>query len=120
MASPELDRYVAGHDCVISLVPFVHHADVVRSAIWGKANVITTSYVSPAIRELEQEAKQAGITVLNEVGVDPGVDHLYAIKTIDEVHDKGGKVRFNINRSVALLIKLGPRVLLVLWWSSGT
>ncbi|QPC76468.1 hypothetical protein HYE68_007220 [Fusarium pseudograminearum] len=92
VASPELDRYVAGHDCVISLVPFVHHADVVRSAIRGKTNVVTTSYVSPAIRELEQEAKQAGITVLNEVGVDPGVDHLYAIKTIDEVHDKGGKV----------------------------
>ncbi|EKJ70702.1 hypothetical protein FPSE_09212 [Fusarium pseudograminearum CS3096] len=92
VASPELDRHIAGHDCVISLVPFVHHADVVRSAIRGKTNVVTTSYVSPAIRELEQEAKQAGITVLNEVGVDPGVDHLYAIKTIDEVHDKGGKV----------------------------
>jgi saccharopine dehydrogenase-like NADP-dependent oxidoreductase len=92
VASPELDRYVAGHDCVISLVPFIHHAHVVRSAIRGKTNVVTTSYVSPAIRELEHEAKQAGITVLNEVGVDPGVDHLYAIKTINEVHDKGGKV----------------------------
>ncbi|KAL6922030.1 hypothetical protein ACHAPO_002792 [Fusarium lateritium] len=92
VASPELDRYIADHDCVISLVPFIHHAHVVQSAIRGKTNVVTTSYVSPAIRELEHEAKQAGITVLNEVGVDPGVDHLYAIKTIDEVHDKGGKV----------------------------
>lgn len=44
------------------------------------------------MRELDSEAKEAGITVLNEVGVDPGVDHLYAVKTIDEVHEKGGKV----------------------------
>jgi len=66
---------------------------VIRSAIKGKTQVVTTSYVSPAIRDLDQAAKDAGITVLNEVGVDPGVDHLYAIKTIDEVHAKGGKVR---------------------------
>ncbi|RBR24434.1 uncharacterized protein FIESC28_02924 [Fusarium coffeatum] len=92
VASPELDRRVAEHDLVISLVPFVYHADVVKSAIKGKTNVVTTSYVSPAIRALEDEAKRAGITVLNEVGADPGVDHLYAIKTIDEVHEKGGKI----------------------------
>jgi saccharopine dehydrogenase-like NADP-dependent oxidoreductase len=41
---------------------------------------------------LDAEAKEAGIVVLNEVGVDPGVDHLYAIKKIDEIHNKGGKV----------------------------
>jgi saccharopine dehydrogenase-like NADP-dependent oxidoreductase len=45
------------------------------------------------MRELEPAVKEAGIVVMNEVGVDPGVDHLYAIKTIDEVHAKGGKVR---------------------------
>ena len=54
--------------------------------------MVTTSYVSDAIRELEVLAKEAGIVVLNEVGVDPGVDHLYAIKKINEVHSKGGKV----------------------------
>ncbi|KAF9761494.1 hypothetical protein IL306_003790 [Fusarium sp. DS 682] len=91
-ASPELDHYIADHDLVISLVPFVHHAAIVRSAIKGRANVVTTSYVSPAIRELEDQAKEAGITVLNEVGVDPGIDHLYAIKTIGEVHEKGGNI----------------------------
>ncbi|RYP30965.1 hypothetical protein DL766_004616 [Monosporascus sp. MC13-8B] len=65
---------------------------VIRSAIKGKTQVVTTSYVSPAIKELNGAAKEAGITVLNEVGVDPGVDHLYAIKVIREVHEKGGKV----------------------------
>ena len=44
------------------------------------------------MRELEADIKNAGIVVLNEVGVDPGVDHLYAIKTINDVHSKGGKV----------------------------
>ena len=53
---------------------------------------MTTSYVSPAIKELEVAAKEAGIVILNEVGVDPGVDHLYAVKKISEVHAKGGKV----------------------------
>ncbi|KAH6678890.1 saccharopine dehydrogenase [Plectosphaerella plurivora] len=93
VASPDLDRYIKDNDVVVSLVPFVYHARVIRSAIEGKTHVVTTSYVSPAIRELDTAAKEAGIIVLNEVGVDPGVDHLYAIKTIDEVHKKGGKVR---------------------------
>lgn len=89
----ELDRHIADHDVVISLVPFIYHVDVVKSAIKSKTNVVTTSYVSPAMRELDASIKEAGITVLNEVGMDPGVDHLYAVKTIDEVHEKGGKVR---------------------------
>lgn len=42
--------------------------------------------------ELENEAKEAGITVMNEIGLDPGIDHLYAIKTIEEVHNAGGKI----------------------------
>ena len=45
------------------------------------------------MRELDAEAKSAGIIVMNEIGLDPGIDHLYTIKTIDEVHAKGGKVR---------------------------
>jgi saccharopine dehydrogenase (NADP+, L-glutamate forming) len=42
--------------------------------------------------ELEQEVKEAGITVMNEIGLDPGIDHLYAVKAIDEVHKAGGKI----------------------------
>ncbi|KAK9318603.1 Saccharopine dehydrogenase [Lipomyces starkeyi] len=89
----DLDSHVAAYDLVISLVPYVYHAAVIKSAIKGKTNVVTTSYISPAVRELEPAVKEAGIVVLNEVGLDPGIDHLYAIKTIDEVHAKGGKVK---------------------------
>ncbi|KAG0151056.1 hypothetical protein CROQUDRAFT_651573 [Cronartium quercuum f. sp. fusiforme G11] len=87
-----LDRAVSEHDLVISLVPYIHHANVIKSAIKHKKNVVTTSYVSPAMRALHDEAQKAGITVLNEVGLDPGIDHLYAVKTIDEVHQAGGKI----------------------------
>lgn len=87
-----LDAEVEKHDLVISLIPYTFHATVIKSAIRHKTNVVTTSYVSPAMLELDEEAKKAGITVMNEIGLDPGIDHLYAVKTIDEVHQAGGKI----------------------------
>ncbi|KAI0428737.1 Apo Saccharopine reductase [Xylaria sp. FL1042] len=87
-----LDAEVAKNDLVISLIPYTFHATVIKSAIRQKKHVVTTSYVSPAMLELDQQCKDAGITVMNEIGVDPGVDHLYAIKTISEVHEAGGKI----------------------------
>ncbi|APA08296.1 hypothetical protein SS1G_13213 [Sclerotinia sclerotiorum 1980 UF-70] len=87
-----LDAEVAKNDLVISLIPYTFHATVIKSAIRNKKNVVTTSYVSPAMMELDEEAKNAGITVMNEIGLDPGIDHLYAVKTIEEVHKAGGKI----------------------------
>ncbi|KEF61722.1 saccharopine dehydrogenase [NADP+, L-glutamate-forming] [Exophiala aquamarina CBS 119918] len=87
-----LDTEVAKVDLVISLIPYTFHATVIKSAIRKKKNVVTTSYVSPAMLELQDQAKEAGITVLNEIGLDPGIDHLWAVKTIEEVHKAGGKV----------------------------
>ncbi len=77
-----LDAEVAKNDLVIRLIPYTFHATVIKSAIRNKKNVVTTSYVSDAMLELDEEAKKAGITVMNEIGLDPGIDHLYAIKTI--------------------------------------
>lgn len=89
-SASSLEPAVAAHDLVISLIPYTFHAAVIKAAIKGKTHVVTTSYVSDAMRALDKEAKDAGIVVLNEIGLDPGIDHLYAIKTIGEVHDKGG------------------------------
>jgi spermidine synthase / saccharopine dehydrogenase (NADP+, L-glutamate-forming) len=91
-----LEDAVAKHDLVISLIPYTYHIAVIKAAIKSKTNVVTTSYVSPAIRELDAEAKAAGIIVMNEIGLDPGIDHLYAVKTIGNVHAKGGKVRIHV------------------------
>jgi len=64
-----LDAEVAKHDLVISLIPYTFHATVIKSAIRNKKNVVTTSYVSPAMLALDAEAKAAGITVMNEIGL---------------------------------------------------
>ncbi|OWB82944.1 hypothetical protein B5S33_g1573 [[Candida] boidinii] len=89
-----LEKEVDKYDVAISLIPYIYHANVVKAAIKsGHTNVVTTSYISPALKELEPEIKKAGITVMNEIGLDPGIDHLYAVKTIDEVHKAGGKIK---------------------------
>lgn len=73
-------------------MPYVLHPVVVDAAIAHKKPVVTTSYISPALWDLDAKAKAAGVIILNEIGMDPGVDHLYAVKTIDEVHKAGGKI----------------------------
>ena len=88
-----LDAEVAKHDLTISLVPYIFHHLVIKSGIRNKKHVVTTSYVSPQMMELDQQCKDAGITVMNEIGMDPGIDHLYAVKTIEEVHAAGGKIK---------------------------
>jgi len=90
--TPALESEVAKHDLVVSLIPYTFHAAVIKAAIKSKKHVVTTSYVSPAMEELDAAAKEAGITVMNEIGLDPGIDHLYAVKMIDEVHSKQGKI----------------------------
>ncbi|KAI4205617.1 MAG: hypothetical protein LQ346_001401 [Caloplaca aetnensis] len=87
-----LDAEVGKADVAISLIPYTYHPLVIKSAIRKKVDVVTTSYISPAITELEKDINDAGIAVMNEIGLDPGIDHLYAVKTIDEVHIAGGKI----------------------------
>lgn len=87
-----LEREIAKVGLVISLIPYTFHARVIQAAINVKRHVVTTSYVSEAMMALDQQAKDAGITVFNEIGLDPGLDHLYAVKTIHEVHQAGGKI----------------------------
>ncbi|KAL4066639.1 Saccharopine dehydrogenase-domain-containing protein [Scleroderma citrinum] len=88
-----LDELIAAHDIVIALVPHPYLSAVIKAAIKGKTHVVNTSYLFPDMKELHEEAKKAGIVVLCEIGLDPGLDHLYAVKTISEVHAKGGKIK---------------------------
>lgn len=69
-----LDAEVGKADVAISLIPYTFHPLVIKSAIRKKVNVVTTSYTSPAMVELEKDIQEAGITVLNEIGLDPGTD----------------------------------------------
>jgi saccharopine dehydrogenase-like NADP-dependent oxidoreductase len=85
---PEVERA----DLVISMLPARFHIDVARDCLELHTHLITPSYVSPEMKQLDEAAKQAGIIFLNEIGVDPGIDHMSAKKIIDEIEAKGGKL----------------------------
>jgi len=87
-----LDRLVEQHDLSVSLLPFSYHVMVAKLCIKHKKNMVTTSYVKPEMKALDAEAKAAGIIILNELGLDPGIDHMSAMRIIDIVHEKGGKI----------------------------
>jgi len=87
-----LDRLVEEHDLSVSLLPYAYHVMVAKLCIKHKKNMVTTSYVKPEMKALDAEAKAAGIIILNELGLDPGIDHMSAMRIIDHVHDKGGKI----------------------------
>jgi saccharopine dehydrogenase (NADP+, L-glutamate forming) len=87
-----LDELVSGHDVAVSLLPYKFHTDVAIICIKYRKPLVTTSYVQPGIQALDEEAKTAGIILLNEIGLDPGIDHMSAMKIIDHIHAKGGKV----------------------------
>lgn len=79
-------------DIVVSMLPASLHYRVARACVDFGKNMVTASYVSPQIEALHEEALAKGILILNEIGVDPGIDHMSAMKVIDEVKAKGGKI----------------------------
>jgi len=87
-----LDSLVASHDLTVSLLPYVFHVMVAKHCVKHKKNMVTTSYVKPEMRELDQAAKEAGIILLNETGLDPGIDHMSAMRIIDHVHQNEGAI----------------------------
>lgn len=88
----ELDKMIIEHDLTVSLLPWVHHVMVAKKCITHNKNMVTTSYVKPEMKALHDEAVFAGIIILNELGLDPGIDHMGAMRIIDHVHGKGGKI----------------------------
>ena len=91
--SEKLDEMVENHDLTVSLLPYTFHVTVAKLCIKHKKNMLTTSYVSDEMKNLDQEAKDAGIIILNELGLDPGIDHMTAQKIIDEQHEKNNKIK---------------------------
>ena len=87
-----LNKMVAGHNVTVSLLPWSHHLDVARCCLRHKKHMVTTSYVKPEMKALDTQSKEAGILILNELGLDPGIDHMSAMRIIDTVHKKGGKI----------------------------
>ena len=83
---------IAKADIVISMLPAHLHIEVAKDCIIYKKHLVTASYVSDAMQELDAAAKENGLIFMNEIGLDPGIDHMSAMKVIDEIRDKGGKI----------------------------
>lgn len=87
-----VEELIKENDIIISLLPWVHHLKVANLCLKHNKHMATTSYVSEGMKKLDEEAKSKGLLFLNEIGVDPGIDHMSAMKIIDDVHDEGGKI----------------------------
>ncbi len=79
-------------DIVISMLPAHLHIEVAKDCILFEKSMVTASYISDTMQELDTAAKANNLIFMNEVGLDPGIDHMSAMKVIDEIHDKGGKI----------------------------
>lgn len=88
-----LDPLVADADLVISMLPYIHHVQVARACLRHRRHLVTTSYVRDEMRALDGPAREAGILFLNEIGLDPGIDHMSAMRVIHRVHQEGGQIK---------------------------
>ncbi|MBK9761293.1 MAG: saccharopine dehydrogenase NADP-binding domain-containing protein [Flavobacteriales bacterium] len=81
---------IAQHDLIISMLPAFMHMDVLKDCLRLKKHVITPSYVPDALWAMDAEFKNAGLVVLNEMGLDPGIDHMSAMRILDRIRAEGG------------------------------
>ncbi|KAM9633974.1 alpha-aminoadipic semialdehyde synthase, mitochondrial isoform 3-T4 [Morphnus guianensis] len=88
----KLSSLVKKHDLVISLLPYSAHPLVAKKCIDNKVNLVTASYLTPAMKELQESVEAAGITVISEMGLDPGLDHMLAMECIDKAKEVGATV----------------------------
>lgn len=88
----QLQGEIERADLVISMLPATMHLPVAKECIRRAKNMVTASYVSDTMRSLDAEARRAGVLILNECGLDPGIDHMSAMKVIDEIRESGGQM----------------------------
>jgi alpha-aminoadipic semialdehyde synthase len=88
----KLSKLIRDADAVVSLLPVPMHPRIAEFCIDSKTDLVTASYESEAMKKLGQRVKEAGIKILNEVGLDPGLDHMSAMKIIDDVRERGGSI----------------------------
>jgi saccharopine dehydrogenase-like NADP-dependent oxidoreductase len=87
-----LEALIAAADLAVSLLPYAYHPVVARLCVKHGVHMVTTSYVKPAMAELDAAAQAAGVILLNEIGVDPGIDHMTAMRIIHGVQRQGGRI----------------------------
>jgi saccharopine dehydrogenase-like NADP-dependent oxidoreductase len=79
-------------DIVASLLPETLHIQLVKDCLKNKVHLVTASYISPKMAAYDDEAKAAGLIFLNEMGLDPGIDHMDTLRLISKINNIGGKL----------------------------
>ena len=87
-----LEDLIRGADLAVSMLPYVYHPKVAALCVKHKKHMVTTSYVKDEMRALDGPAREAGVILLNEIGVDPGIDHMSAMQLIHDVENRGGTI----------------------------
>ena len=87
-----LEALITDHDLSISLLPYAYHPTVAKYCVKHKRQMVTTSYIKPEMRALDADARAANVILLNEIGVDPGIDHMSAMEVIHKIEAAGGKL----------------------------
>lgn len=88
----QLEKLISESDVTVSFLPYTYHVKVAKLCIKHKKHLVTTSYVSDEMKKLDGQAKNARILLLNECGLDPGIDHMSAMRIIHDIETNGGKV----------------------------
>ena len=88
----ELEALISQADLAVSMLPYAYHPTVAALCVKHRKHMVTTSYVKEQMQALDAPAKEAGVILLNEIGVDPGIDHMSAMKVIHHVEGHGGKI----------------------------
>ena len=88
----EREKAVKEADIVISMLPARFHIEVAKDCLHFGKNMVTASYISDEMELLDAEVKKKGLVFMNEIGVDPGIDHMSAMQVIDRIRDAGGKM----------------------------
>ena len=86
------EKQIMESEIVVSMLPPSMHHIIAKDCIRYKKNLVTASYVSKEMSLLDNDAKNAGILILNEIGLDPGIDHMSAMKVINQIKEQGGNI----------------------------
>ncbi|BFP41608.1 saccharopine dehydrogenase C-terminal domain-containing protein [Flavobacteriaceae bacterium GF1] len=92
MENESRSKAIQSADIVVSMLPVRLHTKVAQDCLQFKKHLVTASYISDAIRKLDPEVRESNLVFMNEIGLDPGIDHMSAMEVIDRIRNKGGKM----------------------------
>lgn len=85
-------KAITSADIVVSMLPARFHIEVAKDCLYFGKHMVTASYISKEMQDLNKQVKAKRLVFLNEIGVDPGIDHMSAMQVIDRIRESGGKI----------------------------